>query len=387
MRTESFLRRLLSALADTPERHQSEAGKCTTAEQTSQTSSQSSTFHSLLYALADETKVNPPKYNAPSEPSGRGHVDRPTLSRQSSANYLNGPPFDISTYDTVDFRSSDRTRQAAPGQTRSAVAVAASIAIIVALLGVARIVSGLVTGVDRPQSITSLAPFTFHGQGIAPCRIPSATVMADWLASPYRAIFVFIGPVSGCGGNITASWVHTVENQGWTIFPVYVGPQASCALSSHPNPTINPAHPAAGGARAADHAITQLRKLGLTISVPVIYDMEGYTDGCGGSGVTRFLDAWDKELHKNNYRSGVFEDNFSNINDLVKARSSISEPDIIWFGAYKAYAKRYFRLALDVWNQRYIYTYLDSFPKETYGGVPLTFERNVIDIHLTSGPR
>ena len=54
--------------------------------------------------------------------------------------------------------------------------------------------------------------------------------MQKWLASPYRAIGIYLGGINrACpDGNLSASWTATVVSQGWNLLPLYVGLQAPC---------------------------------------------------------------------------------------------------------------------------------------------------------------
>src|SRR5438445_12869536 len=71
----------------------------------------------------------------------------------------------------------------------------------------------------------------FTGEGFDTCHAPSVKTMAAWWkSSPYRAIGIYIGgPNRACGdGNLSNSWVHSVNAMGWHLVPIYVGQQAPC---------------------------------------------------------------------------------------------------------------------------------------------------------------
>jgi Rv2525c-like, glycoside hydrolase-like domain len=46
----------------------------------------------------------------------------------------------------------------------------------------------------------------------------------------YGAVAIYIGgPEMGCGyGNLSKGWVQSTEGMGWSLMPIYVGPQATC---------------------------------------------------------------------------------------------------------------------------------------------------------------
>ncbi|HEY8216683.1 MAG TPA: glycoside hydrolase domain-containing protein, partial [Acidimicrobiia bacterium] len=90
--------------------------------------------------------------------------------------------------------------------------------------------------------------FVYTGLGFDACSAPTTSQMSAWLASPFRAIGIYIGGANrGCSQpNLTASWVATVLNQGWKLIPIYVGLQASCSTLSAAK--IDPANAGAQGA-------------------------------------------------------------------------------------------------------------------------------------------
>ena len=54
--------------------------------------------------------------------------------------------------------------------------------------------------------------------------------MRAWLASPYRAVGIYLGGSNrACpDGNLSAAWVNSVVASGWNLLPLYVGLQAPC---------------------------------------------------------------------------------------------------------------------------------------------------------------
>ena len=58
--------------------------------------------------------------------------------------------------------------------------------------------------------------------------------MTDWLASPYRAVGIYIGGINrACAqAHLTAAWIAAIQRQGWHYFPLYVGLQASCVRAA-----------------------------------------------------------------------------------------------------------------------------------------------------------
>jgi hypothetical protein len=103
-----------------------------------------------------------------------------------------------------------------------------------------------------------------------------------WDFSPYRITNVYIG------GDLLyrectvpdANWIDTVLNQGWSMIPTWVGPQAPCSdyrLRMSSDPVISYQQ----GQAEADAASLAASHIGLTdggLGGPIIYyDMEGFS--------------------------------------------------------------------------------------------------------------
>ncbi|MGW4501137.1 glycoside hydrolase domain-containing protein, partial [Micromonospora sp. NPDC004336] len=103
------------------------------------------------------------------------------------------------------------------------------------------------TAPARAAGYTGPHPGTFTGLGFDTCTAPSNASMKAWLASPYRAVGIYIGGNGrACAQpNLTRDWVTTQAAAGWRFFPLYVGPQAPCRSTSKPR--IDPAQAAAQG--------------------------------------------------------------------------------------------------------------------------------------------
>ena len=224
----------------------------------------------------------------------------------------------------------------------------------------------------------------FQGRGFDTCAAPSAATMSRWLASPYRAVGIYIGGVNrACSqASLTPGWLTAIQNAGWHYFPFYVGLQASCVDASG-DATISPADAAAEGNAAAQDAVTQAHDLGISPGTPLIYDMEGYS-GCG-SEVTTFLSAWDSELHTLGYSAGVYE-SFSNVGDLVSAAGRITEPDVIHYADWDGQATtRSSYLPSGMWTGHQRLHQYQGGHNETWGGVTVNIDNDQLDVYL-GGP-
>jgi hypothetical protein len=189
-------------------------------------------------------------------------------------------------------------------------------------------------GVTFPVGVTPAgSPGTpYTGLGFDACSTPSTTTMADWAASPFRAIGVYLGGTNmACSqANLTASWVSTESAAGWNLIPLYVGLQApgnGCGCAA-----ITPASAAAQGAAAAQDSIVHAEAIGLGPGNPIYFDMENYTRTATASdAVLSFLSGWTSQLHLSGYASGVYSSELSGVEDLVAEQGTgYAEPDDIW---------------------------------------------------------
>lgn len=182
----------------------------------------------------------------------------------------------------------------------------------------------------------SAAGATFAGPGFDPCTAPSTTTMAAWLASPYRAIGIYLGGTNlACAQpNLTAAWVSQESAAGWHLIPTYVGLQApvnSCGCAG-----ISLGRAAAQGVGAANDAVARAAALGLGRGNPIYTDMEYYPrSATNGAAVLAYLSGWTAQLHAAGYLSGVYGNSDSVVADLLtREGTGYPEPDDIWFAEW-----------------------------------------------------
>jgi hypothetical protein len=246
--------------------------------------------------------------------------------------------------------------------------------------------SGRAAALARAKAPPPAAPEQglYQGGGFDTCAAPSTSEMAAWLASPYRAVGIYIGGINrACAqASLTPSWITTIQRQGWHYFPFYVGRQASCVLAGG-DAMIRSSRAAAEGSAAAVDAAAQAEALGIPHGTPIIYDMEAYA-GCGPE-VVKFLSSWDSELDALNYASGVYE-SFSNISDLIGAAGTMTEPDVIHYADWDDVAtteSSYMPSAMWTDNQR-LHQYQGGH-NEQWGGVTIDIDNDYVDATL-GGP-
>jgi Domain of unknown function (DUF1906) len=225
----------------------------------------------------------------------------------------------------------------------------------------------------------------FQGRGFDACSAPSLTTLNSWLASPYRAVGIYIGGVNrACAqGNLTASWITRAQAQGWHYFPIYPGLQASC-VKAFGDATITRSRAAAQGTAAAIDAVTQAQILGIPPGTPIVYDMEAYAR-CGREVIT-FLNSWDAELHVMGYQAAVYE-SFSNIGDLISAAATMTEPDVIFYADWdgKATADSSYMPA-GMWTGHTRIHQYQGGHNETWGRVTMNIDRDQLDAGLGGWP-
>jgi Domain of unknown function (DUF1906) len=259
-----------------------------------------------------------------------------------------------------------------------------SIALAVAAATAAAVLAAAIVANAGPRSL-SVGRGTFTGYGFDACTAPSLSALGAWLASPYRAVGVYIGGVNrACAdGNLSASWVESATSGGWSLFPLYVGLQAPC-VSQNDLARIDPVSAAAEGSAAADDAVSRAQFFGLEAGVPIYFDMESYAtnDPSCTQAVQQFVSAWVDELHAAGYVAGVYGSAASMIRDMVPlATAGTSPPDQIdignWNGSATVFGDPYVPDADWAHHQR-IHQYRGGH-RETWGGVTINIDNDYLD--------
>jgi hypothetical protein len=228
---------------------------------------------------------------------------------------------------------------------------------------------------------------TYTGAGFDACTAPSTGTMNRWLASPYRAIGVYIGGTNmGCSQpNLTATWVSQQTAAGWRFMPIYVGLQAprnSCNCAG-----INPGQATGQGRAAASDAASRARALGLGPGNPIYLDMEAYDrSSTNTSAVLAFEAGWTNQLHAAGYQSGIYSSAASGITDLVDHYgTSYPEPDDLWFAEWNgspSTTSSY--IPSGAWAGHHRLHQYSGDHNEKFGGVTLDIDSDSLD-GLTAG--
>ena len=243
---------------------------------------------------------------------------------------------------------------------------------------------------DTTNSIPHLGSHTqnFVGQGFDKCEIPSLSQLQNWVSnSPYRAVNLYIGGSSrGCPNSaLTASYISQIKQQGWRLIPTWVGPQAACSgyrsrMSYNPTTAYNQ------GASEANAASDVAANLGLTGTI-IYYDLENYntTDTACRNAAKSFISGWTAQLHARGNQSGVYG---SACGSAISDFASISNvPDAVWPAhwlipyQYRSDATVWNVLCLsnNLWNNHQRIRQYAGGHNETWGGLTLNIDSNVID--------
>jgi Domain of unknown function (DUF1906) len=247
------------------------------------------------------------------------------------------------------------------------------------------------SGKVAAPAAAAAAPSTYTGLGFDACLTPSTSTMANWRASPYRAVNMYVGGASrGCPNqpNLTSSWVNTVVAAGWTLIPTYVGLQATCTNYSH---RITKGQEAAQGSASADDAVAILKSLGLGAGSIVYFDIEAYdyTKPKCVAKAQKFLDAWTVRLHALNYLSGIYSSSNTMNATLVDrlGDSTFHQPDDIWFARWNNDDSVFGDVSIPntSWvNHQRIHQYRGGH-NETWGGSTINIDSDSVDGDTSPG--
>jgi hypothetical protein len=194
------------------------------------------------------------------------------------------------------------------------------------------------SGVALPQTPAATTVSQGAMPGFDTCTAPSLQAMQAW-RSRFSATGIYIGGEEmACDyGNLSAAWIKAAEAMGWSLLPVYVGPQAPCNTFDG---KVDAKHAAAQGRDVAQNAVADAQTFGLGKGTPIYYDMEAYnaTKASCVTAVLTFLDAWTRQLNADGYLSGVYSSAGSGITDLgtetTVAGHPLAEPQSLWFALW-----------------------------------------------------
>jgi hypothetical protein len=261
------------------------------------------------------------------------------------------------------------------------------------VIGVAAVLSACLpqaAAPPPPPTTTTIAPAT-PSKGFDACAAPSLSTMTNWKSSsPYTVVGIYIGGSNrGCAQpNLTSSWITSAKGQGWSLLPIWVGPQASCSTLG--STTRLPSDTTGAwwqGISEAQDAADAAGNLGLGFLTPIYYDMEGYTRGgtCSAS-VQAFADGWTRQLNARGYLSGMYSSLCSGILDAAASTSDSTKVPLnsIWIAAWNNTPNIYgftapCALNDGLWsNHQRVHQYIGGH-NESYGGITMNIDTNAVD--------
>lgn len=230
--------------------------------------------------------------------------------------------------------------------------------------------------------------------GFDKCELASEEELRRWIVeSPYRAVNLYIGGALRACANTTldARMLATLTAQGWTFIPTWVGPQAPCTEYSQKF-DLDPAIAFAQGRSEAEQALVVASQLALAdangAGTVIYYDLEAY-DGENRACVEAaraFVAGWTQRLQESSSYAGLYA--LACNPPISRYADTTSAPDAVWFAAW---TRPSFDPAMTVWNipstclpptvwnqQQRIRQYTGSHD-ETWGGVTLEIDSNVLD--------
>ena len=222
----------------------------------------------------------------------------------------------------------------------------------------------------------------FSGYAFDACDAPRIETMQAWLASPYRALGIYIGGENRSCKNLELSpeWAARAQAMGWRLLPIFVGLQAPCVRGGG-LATIDPASAQTEGAKAADDAAIAANALGLRGAI--YFDMEGYSanNPTCTQAVQTFVSGWVDELHTRGFTAGVYGSAASTIRDLQPLTAASSAPDAVWIanwdGREDVFGDPYVSDAY--WAQHARLHQFRGGHHETWGNVTLNVDSNFVD--------
>jgi photosystem II stability/assembly factor-like uncharacterized protein len=228
------------------------------------------------------------------------------------------------------------------------------------------------------------------------CHVPSLSQMQKWWdKSPYTTANIYIGGISQACSNdgLDPFWVHQASQQGWSLIPTWVGPQAPCSSLKYrmsSDPTLSYLQ----GKFEADSAYRAAKELGMLGNHVIYYDLEGYwgADTACRQASAAFLSGWVERLHEYGVRAGAYGSSCSSY--MTEWASNNPMPDDVWI-AHWSIPYQYDPNAT-VWGARCLSDSLWSNHQrikqyagdhaETWGGVSLVIDSNIADGEVTSIP-
>ena len=226
------------------------------------------------------------------------------------------------------------------------------------------------------------------GHGFDKCEVPSLTQLQTWWNySPYGALNIYIGGSSRSCSNkaLSASYLSSIDQQGWTLIPTWVGLQAACTSYTN-RMSYNLSTAYQQGVDEANAAVSVAAGLRLWRQA-LYFDLEAFdtTNSTCLNAAKAFMDGWVNQLHVLGYVAGVYGSPCRS--GLADFWGLANRPDAVWI-AHWIYDK--YDPAATVWTSicSFSNTYWPQNQRlrqysgghsETWGGTSIIIDSNVMD--------
>ena len=237
------------------------------------------------------------------------------------------------------------------------------------------------------------------GQGFDNCTLPSVSQMQTWWdSSPYSTVNIYLGGISAaCPMNRDAAWLYKVSQQGWSFILTWVGPQAPCTSFNH-QMSRDPATARQQGRDNADAAVSTAKRRGFLGDLVIYYDLEsfskGYDDPKCVTAATSFLQGWVEQIHTLGHTAGAYGTPCSSF--MSEWAKNNDPPDDVWIAdwnsvyEYDPDATVWDTPCIDgpgkppVWMDHQRLKQYTGGHKETWGGLKITIDSNVLDGQISA---
>lgn len=214
-------------------------------------------------------------------------------------------------------------------------------------------------------------------------------MQAFWTGSPYYNFYVYIGGSQAvCGpGGVTASWVDQVTNIGYSLFPVWVGPQAPCSGGGI---SYDTSVAYSQGQAEANSAANAAEALGFDPGVPIADDIEGYDTGNAScvAAVDSFVSGWAFQIGHGfwDFLPSIYG---STCGSAVQNWSSLStNPQYVWIADYGTADSVWNKGCLSnvPWSYDQRHAQFQGTHQQSYNGVTLSIDSDCANGPVTPSP-
>lgn len=231
--------------------------------------------------------------------------------------------------------------------------------------------------------------------GFDKCEIASEEELRRWSQhSPYRAVNLYIGGALRACDNaaLDARLLAALTAQGWTFIPTWVGPQAPCTDYSQKF-DLTPATAFAQGRSEAEKALVVASQLALAdangAGAVIYYDLEAYDgqDAACVEAAHAFVTGWTQRLQESSSYAGLYA--LACNPPMTRYADALPAPDAVWFAAWTEGQYRpdmtvmrdlpTWCVAPTAWSQQQRIRQYTGSHDETWGGVTLEIDSNILD--------